>query len=80
MTQVRDIIDNALATAMHDMQNTVATTLGSTLGALTFARDMFLNVPLIADWQAIACTCEHHVNENLQCANKERHQYDYALG
>jgi hypothetical protein len=65
MTQARDIIDDALATAMHTMQTTVATTLGSTLGALAFARDMFLNLPLIADWQAIARTCEYHVNENL---------------
>jgi hypothetical protein len=64
MTQARDIIDDALATAMHAMQATVATTLGSTPGALAFARDMFLNVPLIADWQAIARTREHHVNEN----------------
>jgi hypothetical protein len=30
---------------------------------------MFLNVPLIADWQAIAHTPAHHVNENLQRAN-----------
>jgi hypothetical protein len=37
MTQARDIIDGALATAMHAMQTTVATTLGSTLGALAFA-------------------------------------------
>ncbi len=49
MTQARDIIDNTLATAMHAMQTTVATTLGSTLGALTFAQDMFLNVLLITD-------------------------------
>ncbi len=62
MTQARDIVDHALATAMHAMQTTVATTLGSTLGALAF---VFLNLPLIADWQAIAHTCEHHVNENL---------------
>jgi hypothetical protein len=41
MTQARDIIDNALATAMHAMQTTVATTLGSTSGALAFAQDMF---------------------------------------
>ncbi len=60
MTQARD----ALATVMHTMQTTVATTLGSMLGALAFAQDMFLNVPLIADWQAIECTCEHHVKEN----------------
>jgi hypothetical protein len=37
MTQARDIIDNALATAMHAMQTTLATTLGSTPGALAFA-------------------------------------------
>jgi hypothetical protein len=78
MTQARDIIDDALATAMHTMQTTVATTLGSTPGAFAFARDMFLNMLLIADWQAIARTCEHHVNENLRCANRKRHQYDYA--
>jgi hypothetical protein len=39
---------------------------------------MFSNVPLIADWQAIARTCEHHVNENLQCANGMQRQFDYA--
>jgi hypothetical protein len=37
MTQARDIIDNALATVMHAMHTTVATTLGITLGALAFA-------------------------------------------
>ncbi len=82
MTQAKDIIDNALATAMHAMQTIVAitTTLGSTPGALAFAWDMFLNVLLIAGWQAIACTREHHVNENLWCANRKRCQFDYALG
>ncbi len=37
MTQARDIIDDALATAMHAMQTIIATTLGSTPGALAFA-------------------------------------------
>ncbi len=80
MTQARDIIDDAVATGMHTMQTTVATTLGNTPGALAFAQDMFLNVPLIADWQAVARTCEHHVNENLRRANRKRRQYDYAPG
>ncbi len=62
MTQARDIIDDALATAMHATQTTIATILGSTLGALFFAWDMFLNKPQITDWRAIARTCEHHVN------------------
>jgi hypothetical protein len=41
---------------------------------------MFLNMPLIADWQAIARTCGHHVNENLQRANRKQPQFDYAPG
>ncbi len=41
---------------------------------------MFLNVLLIADWQAIARTCEHHVNENLRHAKRKQHQFDYAPG
>ena len=80
MSSAKDIVDYALATAMHAMQTTVATTLGSTPGALAFSRDMFLNVPLIADWQVIARNREQHVNENLILANRKRRAYDYAVG
>ncbi len=80
IAQARDRIDDALATAMHAMCTTAATTLGNTPGSLAFARDMFLNVPLIADWQAITCLCKHHVNENLCCANKKQCEYGFALG
>jgi hypothetical protein len=41
---------------------------------------MFLKLPLIADWQAIACTHEHYVNENLQRVNRKQCQFDYAPG
>ena len=41
MTQARDIVDQALALAMHAMRTTVATTLGSTPGALVYSRDVF---------------------------------------
>ncbi len=37
-------------------------------------------MPLIADWQAVAHTHEHHVNENLRHANRKRRQFDYAPG
>jgi hypothetical protein len=80
MTQAQDIVDQALALAMHAMHTTVAPSLGSTPGALAFSRDMFLNIPLVANWQAIAMRCEHHVNENLCQANRKQHQYDYAPG
>eukprot|EP00804_Cyclotella_cryptica_P005127 CCRYP_011541-RA/>CCRYP_011541-RA protein AED:0.47 eAED:0.47 QI:0/-1/0/1/-1/0/1/0/56 len=36
MSQVGDIINDALGTAMHPMRTTVATTLGSAPGALVF--------------------------------------------
>jgi hypothetical protein len=49
MTQARDIINEALATAMHAMQTTIATTVGSTPSSLAFAQDMFLKVPLVTD-------------------------------
>jgi hypothetical protein len=61
MTHTRDMINDALATAMHAMQTTVATTVGSTPGSLAFAQDMFLKVLLITDWQAITHTCKNHV-------------------
>ena len=37
MTLARDIINEALATVMHVMQTTVATTVGSTPGSVAFA-------------------------------------------
>jgi hypothetical protein len=58
----------------------VATTPGSAPGSLVFARDIFLNVLLVADWQTIARKREQHINENLRRANQKRCQYDYTTG
>ena len=80
MTKARDIIHDAFMTTMHAMHTTVATNLGSALGSLAFAWVMFLNVPLITDWQAIACLCKNHVNEKLWHANQKHFQDDYAPG
>jgi len=60
------------------MRTTVATTLGSTPGVLEFSRDIFLNVPLVGDWQTVAQNREQFINENLRRANARRRQYDYA--
>ena len=80
LTQAREIIDQALANAMHAIRTTVMTTLGATPGSLAFSRDMFLNIPLIADWQAIAKHREQRINDDLHRANRKRRQYDYAPG
>ena len=65
VTKAKDFIDEALSIAMHAMHMGVHTTLGSSPGNLVFNRDMFLNIPLIADWHAITQKREHLVNENL---------------
>ena len=55
------------------------TTLGSSPGALVFNRDMFLNIPLIADWKLLNKKREHLVNENLRRANLKRRTYDFKV-
>jgi hypothetical protein len=46
-------VDEALSIAMHAMRARVHSTLGSSPGNLVFNRDIFLNIPLIAEWHAI---------------------------
>ncbi len=54
---------------MHGMRAGVHSTLGSSPGNLKFNRDMFLNIPLIADWHAITQRQEHLIHENLMREN-----------
>jgi hypothetical protein len=71
-------VDEALSIAMHAMQAGVHSTLGSSLGNLMFNRDMFLNIPLIADWHAITQRREHLIHVNLMRENQKRRGYNYA--
>ena len=80
VTEARQLVDDALASAMHAMRASVSTTLGSSPGALVFGRDMFLNIPLIADWHLIAQKREQLVNESLRRQNLKRRTYDYVVG
>jgi hypothetical protein len=50
MASAKEYIDEILSTAMHAMKAAIHSTLGSSPGSLTFIRDMFLNIPLFADW------------------------------
>ena len=74
------LVDDALATAMHALQSTVSTILQATPGGLAFSEDIFLNIPLLADWQAILAQREQSVNDALLCANKKRINFDYQIG
>lgn len=43
------LIDDALALAMYATRCAVSRTLGTSPGALVYKRDMFIDVPLMAD-------------------------------
>ena len=77
--QAKDLVDEALGIAQHSLRCGVHTTLGSSPGSLVFNRDMFLNIPLIADWQMLTKKREHLVNENLRRENLKRRKYDYEV-
>ncbi len=72
-------VDEALSIAMHPMQAGTHSTLGCSPGNLVFNRDMFLNIPSIADWHAIMQRREHLIHENLMRENQKRRAYNYAL-
>ena len=79
-THANQIIDEALALAMYAMRATVHTTLGSSPGSLVFSRDMFLNIPLVADWHMVTKRREHLINQNLRRENRKRQRWDYQVG
>jgi hypothetical protein len=62
---------------MHVMRAGIHSTQGSSPGSLVFNRDMFLNIPLIANWHAITQKREPIIHENLMRENQKRRQYDY---
>ena len=80
MLQAGELVDSALATASHAMRVNIHLGLRNSPGALAFGRDMFLNVPLIADWFAISQHRKQRVNESLRRQNQKRHSFDYIQG
>jgi hypothetical protein len=65
---------------MHAMTAGIHSTLDNSPGSLVFNRNMFLNIPLIANWHAITQKREHLIHENLIQENQKRRWYDYLPG
>ena len=80
MDAARDIVDDSLATSMHAMRCNVTTALGISPGALAYARDMFLNVPLVVDWTTISNRRQQLIQENLRKQSLKRVSYNYKVG
>lgn len=78
--QARLLVDEALARAQMALRCTVSTPLRATPGSLAFARDMFLDVPYVADWQLIQSRRQMLVDEARRKMNLKRRSYDYTVG
>ncbi|GKY96404.1 hypothetical protein MPSEU_000599900 [Mayamaea pseudoterrestris] len=75
-----DIIDQCLATAMHATRVVSSGALDNlSPGAVVFQRDMFLDIPLVADILAISVKREAIVNERLLQANRSRLTHDFKV-
>jgi transposase InsO family protein len=76
-----DTIASCLATAMHAARAAASGALnGISPGAFAFNRDMYLDIPLIADAIAIHQHRAALVDERLRLANLKRISHDYAVG
>ena len=75
-----DLIDTALATASHASRSSIHRTLNVSPGALVFHRDMFLDIPLIADLTTIRNQRQVLIDENLRRQNLKRRSFDYQVG
>jgi transposase InsO family protein len=80
VAQARLLVDEALARAQMALRCVVSTPLQATPGSLAFGRDMFLDVPYVADWQLIQQRRQQLVDEARRRINLKRRSYDYVVG
>ena len=74
-----ELIELAIASAIFALRATIHTTLGVTPGSIVFHRDMLLDIPVIADLQALQQRRQHKINYNAQRSNKRRYEYTYQV-
>jgi hypothetical protein len=74
------LIDTALANAMYTTRATFHSGLMTTPGALSFRRDMVMNIPFVADLTLICDNRQRLIDERIICSNACCHAYDYQPG
>jgi hypothetical protein len=80
-TTANDIVDNALSTAIHVLRSSASRSLNlHSPGEIAFHRNMFLNIPIIADLEGLHSKRAALVQKNLEFANRRRIRYDYRQG
>jgi hypothetical protein len=79
LQEAQTLVDSALATTMHATHTAVHITLRVSPGAFVFQRDMFLDIPIIANLETIRNRRQVLINENLRQKNLKRRSFDYQI-
>jgi hypothetical protein len=69
-----------LATTVYATRCSVLRSLGTLPGNLVYHRDMFVDLPLVADLIQIQDCRQQLIDENLQQQNANRREYRYIVG
>lgn len=79
MTNIQQVIDTALQAVAYSARTAIHNTMEISPGALTYHRDMLLDIPIIADLQILQQKRQSIIDANLLAANTKRLSYDYAV-
>ena len=78
--EANQVLDNALAAAMHVTRCAVNPTPQNSSGSIVYNRDMLIDVPLIADLTVIRDQQQALVDKNLCRQNSKRQEHTYIVG
>ena len=78
--QANQLVEQALATAMHATRCAAHSSLQRyTPGSLVFRRDMYLDIPLIADILTLQQLRQQGIDKRLLQANAKRRQHEFQV-
>ena len=81
LAEATKLVETGYATAMHATRCAAHASLQNTSpGALVFRRDMFLDIPLLADIFTMHKARQHQIDERLLRENSRRSHHDYQVG
>ena len=72
MAAANQIVDNALATVVYSTRCSVLRALNMSPGAMVFHRDMFLDLPVLADLVSVQQHRQGLIDENLHWQNTKQ--------
>jgi hypothetical protein len=80
ITNIAELVDSTLATALHASRSMIHRTLGMMPGGIIFSCDMVLNIPLCTDFHILQTHRQAIIDDNLCRTNSKHGQHDYQTG